>query len=284
LKIGAALVPLVGWGIDAEQPELARRAHLSAIRRLVEEFGLKAVELNGDFTSLYPDVFDRAYYGQVAALQEELGFACTVHLPFLWLDGFSLAEPVREATIHCMARTLESTGALSIESYVVHLWGTWSSILATVQLLPEKEKRSLLEAMLRSAELTLEELGGLVSPRKICVENLESLPFEPVVPLVERQGMRICLDVGHLTVRGGDALEFLDRHWGLIGEIHLHDALLAGSPGPGARDHLPLGRGDVDYGGFMDELRESNYEGVVILEVNTEAALRESLERVGPWL
>jgi sugar phosphate isomerase/epimerase len=284
LKIGAALIPLVGWGIDAEQPEPARRVHLRAIRRLVEEFGLEAVELNGDFTSLYPGVFDRAYYGQVAALQEELGFACTVHLPFLWLDGCSLAEPVREASTQCMARLLESTRALPVESYVVHLWGSWSSILGSVQLLLEEEKRSLLEAMLRSAELTLEELGGLVSPQKLCVENLESLSFEPVVPLLERQGMRICLDVGHLTLRGGDALEFLDRHWGLIGEIHLHDAMLTGSRGAGARDHLPLGRGDVDYGGLMDELRERNFGGVVILEVNTEAALRESLERVGPWL
>ena len=284
MKIGSALIPLVGWGIDVDQPEVATRIHLRAIRRLVEEFGLEAVELNGDFTSLYPEVFDRTYYRQVAVLQKELGFACTVHLPFLWLDGCSVAEPVREATIQCMAQILESTRALPVESYVVHLWGSWSSILASVQLLPEKEKRSLLESMLRSAELSLEELGDLVSPQRICVENLESLSFEPIVPLLERQGMRICLDVGHLTVRGGHAVEFLDQHWGLIGEIHLHDALLAGSRGPGAQDHLPLGRGEVDYGGLMEELRKRNFEGVVILEVNTEAALRESLEKVGPWL
>ena len=278
------MIPLVGWGIDLDQPEAAKSIHLRAIRRLVEEFGLHAVELNGDFTSLYPDVFDKAYYEQVAVLQRQLGFACTVHLPFLWLDGCSLAEPVREASIQCMARILESTRALPVEAYVVHLWGSWSSTLGSAQLLPDKQKRSLLEAMLRSAELTLQELGGLGSPRRICVENLESLSFEPIVPLLERRGMRICLDVGHLTVRGGDAMEFLHRHWGLIGEIHLHDALLGSARGPGARDHLPLGRGDVDYGGLMDELTERNFDGVVVLEVHTEAALRESLERVGPWL
>ena len=45
MKIGAALIPLVGWGIDAEQPEPARRVHLIAIRRLVEEFGLEAARI-----------------------------------------------------------------------------------------------------------------------------------------------------------------------------------------------------------------------------------------------
>ena len=73
MRVGAALIPLVGWGLEVEQPEAARRSHLGAIRRLVEELGLGAVELNGDFTILYPDVFDREYYEHVAGLQEELG-------------------------------------------------------------------------------------------------------------------------------------------------------------------------------------------------------------------
>jgi hypothetical protein len=34
----------------------------------------------------------------------------------------------------------------------------------------------------------------------------------------------------------------------------------------------------------MDRLAEGGYEGVLILEVNTEAHLRESVERVRAWL
>jgi sugar phosphate isomerase/epimerase len=284
LKLGAALIPLVGWGLRGGGPQEIREVHLQAIRRLVEEFQVQAVELNGDFTVLYPDVFGEGYYQDVARLQKELGFVCTLHLPFLWLDGASLAEPVREATIQCLSQVLEATRDLSIESHVLHLWGIWTSLLGTVQTMPGEEKRRLFDGILRSAMRTLEELGSQVPPGQLCVENLERIPFEMFVPLVEEQGTKICFDVGHLAVQGGDPLEFLDRYWQMIGEVHLHDAVVAGKGGTAARDHLPLGRGDVDYVGIMDELARRGYDRVLILEVNSEADLRESLERVQAWL
>ena len=284
MKIGAALIPLVGWGLAAEGPDATRRAHLQAIRRLVGEFDLAAVELNGDFTTLFPDVFDRAYYERVAQLQDDLGFACTVHLPFLWLDGLSLAEPVREATVECITKVVELTEPVAVESYVLHLWGTWSSLMATVQAMPDGEKRTLLDQMLDRAALTLEQIGQLVPARKVCVENIERFPWRAILPLVEERGMRICLDVGHLAVEGGDPLEFLADHRELIGEIHLHDAFPGGASGAGARDHLALGRGKVDYAGLLDKLVDGGYDGVLILEVNTEADLRESVERVRLWM
>jgi sugar phosphate isomerase/epimerase len=160
----------------------------------------------------------------------------------------------------------------------------WSSLLATIQVMPDDEKRSLRDDMLSAAARTLDEIGEVVSPRKVCVENLERVPIETILPLVIERDMRICLDVGHLTVGGGNALEFLRRHWDVIGEVHLHDALPGDGEGPGVRDHLPLGRGQVDYVGIMETLVEGDYQGVLILEVNTEAHLRESVEKVRPWL
>jgi len=284
MRVGAALIPLVGWAGTVGGPEAAKNSHLGAIERLVKDFGLQAVELNGDFSTLFPHAFGEEYYGSVAELQQELGFACTVHLPFLWLDGLSLAEPVREATVQCVAKVAELTQPLSIESYVLHLWGMWSSLLATIQVMPDDEKRSLRDDMLSAAARTLDEIGEVVSPRKVCVENLERFPLETILPLVTERDMRICLDVGHLTVDGGDALEFLRRHWNVIGEVHLHDALPGDAEGPGVKDHLPLGRGKVDYVGIMDTLAEGHYQGVLIIEVNTEAHLRESVEKVKPWL
>jgi len=284
LKIGATLIPLVGWGLDVDDVEGARQTHLRAVRRLVQEFGVAAVELNGDFSTLYPDVFERTYYEQVARLQEELGFACTVHLPFLWLDGLSLAEPVRRASVECVVRAMDWTRPLVVESYVLHLWGIWSSLMVSVQQMPLQERQRLLEAMLRQAQATLGEVGDLVANHKLCVENLEHFPFEEISALIERQEMRVCLDVGHLTVSGGDAVDFVSRHWDMIGEIHLHDALPDGVGEPGVRDHLALGRGAVDYVLFLDRLREGGYDKVVILEVNTEVDLVESIERVKPWL
>ena len=284
MKIGATLIPLVGWGLDTEDVEGARQLHLEAVRRLVDQWGFQAVELNGDFSILYPGIFDGAYYERVAEVQQELGFACTVHLPFLWLDGLSLAEPIRRASVECVLRVVEWTRPLLVDSYVLHLWGIWSSLLLSVQEMPPKERGLLFDKMLFGAKLTLGEVGTSLASHKLCVENLEHFPFEEITDLVEGQGMRVCLDVGHLTVSGGDALGFLETHWEMIGEIHLHDALPGDSRGPGVRDHLPLGSGCVDYARFLDRLEEGGYDGVVILEVNTEKDLLVSLEQVRPWL
>lgn len=284
MKLGAGVIPLVGWGLKGSGSGEAREAHLRAIRRLVEEFRVRAVELNGDFTTLYPETFGGSYYEQVAEMQRELGFVCTLHLPFLWLDGASLAEPIRLATVQCLSQVLEATHSLSIESYVLHLWGVWTSLLGTLQQMPEEEKQQLLGEILRSAERTLEEVSGLIPPDELCVENLERIPFDLFSPLVERQGTRICFDVGHFAVLGGDPLAFLDQYWEIIGEIHLHDATTARGRVPAARDHLPLGRGSVDYSTLMNRLAEGGFGGVVILELNNEDDLLESLERVRPWL
>lgn len=284
MKIGTTLIPLVGWWLDPQQPEKERTRHLEAIRILVRRHRVKAVELNGDFCMLYPQVINKEYYEGVASLQEELGFACTVHLPFLWLDGASLNELIRRATLESMRVIAKATQSLHIESYVLHLWGMWSSLMAGVQDLARDEQQGLLSEILRAAERTLMELGDVLPPMTVCVENLEHFPFECVVPIIERQGMRICLDVGHLAVSGGDAQEFLVKHYDLIGEIHLHDAVPKGKGGPGLRDHLALGKGKVDYEGFMENLGERGYDKVLILEVNTEPDLLQSLERVRPWM
>lgn len=282
--IGTTLVPLVGWGMDTQQSHKERARHLEAIRTLVEGYKIQAIELNGDFALLYPQVIDGGYYRQVADLQEELGFTCTFHLPFLWLDGASLNEPIRQATMQSLRLVLDMTEPLQVESYVLHLWGLWTSMLAGVQEMPPEEKQGLLNELLRRSEYTLAELGALVPPSTVCVENLGGFPFDYITPIVERQGMRICLDVGHLAVQGGDALAFVTQHWEQIGEIHLHDALPKAEGGPGVRDHLPLGKGKVDYVAFMQTLEERGYDKVLILEVNTEADLLQSLEEVRPWL
>jgi len=51
-----------------------------------------------------------------------------------------------------------------------------------------------------------------------------------------------------------------------------------------AHDHLPLGQGELDYEALLRKLDEISFDGCVIVENNNEADLRESLERVRPWL
>jgi inosose dehydratase len=115
----------------------------------------------------------------------------------------------------------------------------------------------------------------------LCVENLEALPFDLAVPLLERHGTSICLDVGHLAWQGGGELAFLERHGERVREVHLHDAVpLSPEQGKRARDHLPLGQGELDYEALLRKLDEIGFDGCVIIENNSEADLRESLKKL----
>ena len=281
IKIGTTTVPLAGWVVDPRQPEMARAARLRAIRQLIQEYGLSAVELSLDLGIVYPHVFDASFYAAVADLQQELDFACTVHLPFHWLDLSSANEAVRQASMACFRRALDLTRPLNVLTYVAHLWG--STTVQIISLLEDPiERQAILGAILMQAERSLAELGELLNPAgDLCVENLEEPSFDLFLPLVERYGASICLDVGHLAWQEITALEFLGRHGDRVRELHLHDAVRRSSGDlVQIRDHLALGQGELDFQAIITELEAIGFQGAVILEVSRKADLETSLAAI----
>jgi len=279
-SLGTTTISTGGWLIDARHVEACRRLRLDAIRELVQVYGLSAVELTMDLGIIYPHVFDAGFYTQVADLQQELGFVCTAHLPILWLAPASPNESIRQASVGCWLRAADLLRPVEVTNFVLHLWGT-----ATAQIMAlldsNRERLAVLQAAMTQAGRSLEQLCGVIDPADICVENLESLPFETWLPLVERYGTSICLDVGHLAWQEDSELEFLERYRGRIREVHLHDALRGeGSGNPTIRDHLPLGAGMIDYAVFLRRLRAIGFRGTVILELNSRTGLEQSLERL----
>ena len=284
MKIGTTTISVAGWGVDPRRPEAGRTRRLTVIRQLVEGYGLSAVELNLDLGIIYPQVFNAGFYIAVADLQQELCFTCTVHLPFLWLDPSSLNEPVRRASVDCLRRAVELTRSVEVTTHVLHLWG-FTTIQIAVLLADPAQRQAILGGVMAQAGRSLAEVCQVLDPRDLCVENLEAPPFDGVLPLVEREGTSICLDVGHLAYEGGDALDFLARHTDRVREVHLHD-FVSVSEGDRVqtRDHLPLGQGQMETVPFLRKLEEIGFEGAVILEVNSKPDLEESLERVRAFL
>jgi sugar phosphate isomerase/epimerase len=284
MKIGTTTIPMAGWVVDYLQPAKSREQRLDVIRKLVVDYGLSAVELTLDLGIVYPQVFDASFYADISKLQDELGFACSVHLPFLWLDLSSLNESIRKASVESLRKAIELTQPLEITDYVLHLWG-FTTIQIAALLENQSQKQSILSVVWAQAERSLGELSQFLDPRKLCVENLESPPFDLVLPLIEKHGYSICLDVGHLAYQGGGELDFLDHHHARIGAVHLHDAVLETRTGPPqVSDHLALGSGQIDYQKFMDKLEQVGYDGIVVLELNTKADLEESIQRVKPYI
>lgn len=281
ITLGTTTLPLCGWLVDAAKPVPSRKQRLTAIRSLKDQYGLPAVELTLDLAAVYPQVFDAGYYREVAALQKTLDLVCTVHLPFLWVDPSSLNEPIRRASMASLREALALTQAIDVASYVLHLWGSTTALIAA-QLQHPAQRTLVLQAIMGQADRSLTELCQLVDAGRLCVENLEDPLFAAAVPLIEDHGTSMCLDVGHLVWHGGDPSWYLRQYGSRIREVHLHDVMV-GRAGQGLgqiRDHLALGTGQVDYPGLLTVLKEMDFQGAVILEVNTRADLEQSLERL----
>jgi sugar phosphate isomerase/epimerase len=284
MKIGTTTIPLAGWIVDSLRMDDFRQQRLDAIRRIVEGYGLSAVELSLDLGIVFPEVFDRNFYEKVAVLQKDLGFICTVHLPFMWTDCSSLNESIRQSSVESIRLAVELTEPIMVDAYVLHLWGSTTVQIATV-LKESLQKQMILEAIISQSERSLEEICKLIIPLNLCVENLEFPSFDFIMPLIDQYGTSICLDVGHLAWQGGGEISFFDRHQNRIREIHLHDATIIRSGGfSHTIDHLPLGKGQIDYRAFLQRIDEVGFRDVLILENNTRTDLEMSIARVGDYL
>jgi sugar phosphate isomerase/epimerase len=284
MQFGTTTLSLAGWAADPRRPEESRAQRLAAIRHIVQGHGLQAVELTLDLAAVYPHVFNAEFYASVGDLQQELGFTCTAHLPFLWVDASSLNQTIRQASVACLRQTVELVQPLEVPTYVLHLWGFTTTQIA-VQLQHPAQRQAIMAALMMQAERSLAELCEHLDPADLCVENVEDSLFELALPAIERLGASICLDVGHLAWHGDAEVEFLARHRDRIREVHLHDVAFAPDGAyPPIRDHLALGQGSLDYTRFLHELQDTGYQGAVILEVNSKADLEQSLERLSSAL
>ena len=284
IRFGTTTLPLAGWIADPQRPDESRAFRLHAIRQIVESHGLQAVELTLDLHAIYPQVFDVGFYASVADLQQELGFACTVHLPFLWVEPASLNEPIRQASLASLRQAAEVTRTVDVHSYVLHLWGFTTGQVVS-QLQDPAQHQAVVDALMWQAGRSLAALCEIVDPADLCVENLEDSLFDLALPFIKQHGVSICLDVGHLALQGSSELSFLEQHGERIREIHLHDALVPAPSGQQrASDHLPLGKGQIDHAEFLSKLAELGYEGPIILEVNSQADLEQSLEQLKAYL
>jgi sugar phosphate isomerase/epimerase len=280
IRIGTTTLPLAGWFANPQQADESRALRLRAMRQIVERHQLQAVELTLDLQAIYPQVFDASFYASVADLQQELAFACTVHLPFLWIEPASLNEPIRQASLASLRQAAEITCAVDVQTYVLHLWGSTTGLIVS-QLQDPAQRQAVVGALMWQAGRSLADLCESIEPADLCVENLEDSLFDLALPFIEQQGTSICLDVGHLVLQGHSELEFLEQHIDRIREIHLHDALV---PPTGeqrrASDHLALGQGQIDLAAFLQRLEELEYDGPIILEVNSQADLEQSLDQL----
>ena len=89
--------------------------------------------------------------------------------------------------------------------------------------------------------------------------------------LVKEKGFNITFDTTHLSQTGKDIVDFYKKNKDRIVNIHLSDykknilnkyLLLANGT------HLPLGKGSSPIKQFLNVLKQSNYSGVITMEIS----------------
>jgi inosose dehydratase len=105
--------------------------------------------------------------------------------------------------------------------------------------------------------------------------NVEA-PWE-LEEVLRRTSFDLCLDTGHLLVGGGEPVSFYVEHAPRIGHLHLKSAdcaeiaeLVANGEDVEAlwrrRVFCPLGEGDFDLDALLREVKQSGYDGWLVVE------------------
>jgi len=114
-------------------------------------------------------------------------------------------------------------------------------------------------------------------------------PWE-IERVLEVSDIGLCLDTGHLLLAGGDPVAAIAAWSSRINHVHVKDArrsVMAGIVADGApasaiwdREAFPpLGQGDLDVAGVINELRRVGYRGWLVVEQDALPRTKERFER-----
>jgi len=202
---------------------------------------------------------------KLGRIADEEGLTYTIHLPFDIRLGASDELERCESVQKCL-RVIKRMDVLHPFAYVIHFSNT--SFVAMDDM-SEPEWADWLEQLDKSVR---DLLDAGVAPELLCVETL-SYDFARVASIVEKHGLSICLDIGHLLMEGRSVEEYLDRYLPRTRVFHIHGI-------KDGKDHASLKHLDADVIEMLFRRLSGvgEPERVVTVEVFSEADFAESCE------
>lgn len=104
------------------------------------------------------------------------------------------------------------------------------------------------------------EAHGLVPSYHPHLTTIVETP-EQIDRVLSQSRIKFCPDTGHLQAAGGDPVELIRRHRDRIAYVHLKDLDESGG-------FVPLGDGVLDVVGVLGVLRDTGYDGWVMVETD----------------
>lgn len=242
------------------------------------EYAQKAVEAGVDGFEIvqWESYFSKEewedYLELVYRIKDELDVSFTVHAPINDIHLGSLNRRVRAVAKEEIKASLDLARTVEASLVVVHgapgistmPSGEWSKQVYQ----PTKDERGMADKQEAYLVRALKDLADYAPDILLGLENLvfphemyrSPAEMQELLRKVNRSNVGVTVDAGHAQVCGYKATEFINVLNDLVFHIHLHD-------NHGVRDeHLPLGKGVVDYVGIIQTLKKLDYQGVVNLE------------------
>lgn len=212
--------------------------------------GLEFMEISDNIEG-----YARLNYSELSALSEKYGVKIwSMHLPFGPFTVLDLSNPaLAEHTVEYYAELIKKGAEIGVDKFVLHPSG---------EPIKEEERRLRME----TAKASLGALAKIAAKHGavICVENLPRTCLgknsEEIAELVSAHpALRVCFDTNHLLSEDPD--EFVRKIGDKIATIHVSDYDFVNE-----RHWLP-GEGKIDWQAILAALREINYSGVWMYEI-----------------
>ena len=187
-------------------------------------------------------------------LTKATGMRFNVHLP-LDIDVVSADDAIRASSRESVERIVALTRPLDPLSYTLHV------------LKDETEPTASWRARVREALSRLPQQHGM-----FCIETL-AWDLREIGDIIAELGYSVCIDIGHLLLRGYDVPEFFRTFAGRVGMVHLHGI-------DGEKDHVGLSHlAPATLAMIADTLSRERYARSLCLEV---FALADFIDSIGP--
>ena len=245
--------------------------------------GFHHIEITLDLGYVVPGSLNETTIDELGKIRDEEGVSYSVHLPLWSIGPASPNEYIRRASVESLINSIELAKALEPESYVHHSTGALAAEFSRL-ILPSAYRDLVNRSMATYSDQSVEELLSRTSipSRRLALENVE-FPFGLTRETVDRFDLSICFDTGHLLAGySGETsvVEFLERHFDRIVELHLHDGFHRNTGEQIIRrDHLPLGSGDLPISDLLGFLEGEGFDGPLVFELPYDDAVK-SLETI----
>ena len=182
-----------------------------------------------------------------------------------WSELAKLIGPCPDLSFHTrnqperLVEELDMLAALGGRVLVVH-----PIALCLPEYRRERPERHPDVPLIRDLASEARRRGVFIGLENIFSREFQDRTLEAVETFDEHGGLGICIDLGHAEMRRDYPNETpvdLIRDFGpVLLHLHVHDVA-------GERDHQPLGSGRMDYAAIAAALREANFDGTAVLEI-----------------